>query len=121
VEPVSARLSGARSSLEVSHCHRTSLNRPRPLQPVFSESEWLALVGYLAGYRSLTRESYALDLRQFPVWCHSRSLALFSVRRADIETFARELEVRVGKSHRRPAAHVRHRDSTEVACRRSGP
>src|ERR1700729_3559899 len=63
-----------------------------PLQPVFTDAERLALVGYLAGYRGLTREAYNLDLRQFTAWCRSRSLPLFSVRRADIETFARELE-----------------------------
>jgi site-specific recombinase XerD len=44
------------------------------------------------GYRELTREACALDLRQFASWCRSRSLALFAVRRADIEGFARELE-----------------------------
>jgi integrase/recombinase XerD len=32
--------------------------------------------------------------RQFTGWCRARSLPLFSVRRADIETFARELEAR---------------------------
>ena len=64
------------------------------LQPVFTDAERLALVGYLAGYRGLTREAYTLDLRQFTAWCRSRSLPLFSVRRADIETFARELEAR---------------------------
>src|SRR5438132_2664718 len=42
--------------------------------------------------RGLTREAYALDLRQFASWCRARSLALFAVRRADIESFARELE-----------------------------
>jgi integrase/recombinase XerD len=46
------------------------------------------------GYRGLTREAYALDLRQFTSWCRTRSLALFAVRRADIEGFARELEAR---------------------------
>jgi Phage integrase, N-terminal SAM-like domain len=46
----------------------------------------------LAGYRGLTREAYALDLRQFTSWCRSRSLSLFSVRRAGIESFARQLE-----------------------------
>jgi integrase/recombinase XerD len=51
-----------------------------------------ALAGFLAGYRGLTREAYALDLRQFTSWCRSHSLALFAVRRADIESFARELE-----------------------------
>ena len=65
-----------------------------PVQPVFSDAERLALAGYLAGYRGLTREAYTLDLRQFTGWCRTRSLVLFSVRRADIETFARELEAR---------------------------
>ena len=50
------------------------------------------LAGFLAGYRGLTREAYALDLRQFTSWCRARSLALFAVRRADIEGFARDLE-----------------------------
>src|SRR5271170_3443086 len=65
-----------------------------PIQPVFSDAERLALAGYLAGYRGLTREAYTLDLRQFTNWCRTRSLALFAVRRADIESFARELEAR---------------------------
>ena len=65
-----------------------------PIQPVFTDSERLALAGFLAGYRGLTREAYALDLRQFTGWCRARSLALFAVRRADIEGFARELEAR---------------------------
>jgi len=65
-----------------------------PVQPVFTDAERLALAGYLAGYRGLTREAYTLDLRQFAGWCRARSLPLFSVRRADIETFARELEAR---------------------------
>jgi integrase/recombinase XerD len=49
---------------------------------------------FLAGYRGLTRDAYALDLRQFTTWCRARSLNLFSVRRADIEGFARDLESR---------------------------
>ena len=65
-----------------------------PVQPVFTDAERLALAGFLAGYRGLTREAYTLDLRQFTGWCRTRSLPLFSVRRADIETFARELEAR---------------------------
>jgi hypothetical protein len=64
------------------------------IQPVFTESERLALAGFLAGYRGLTREAYTLDLRQFTTWCRIRSLSLFLVRRADIETFARELEAK---------------------------
>jgi site-specific recombinase XerD len=62
------------------------------IQPAFTDAERLALAGFLAGYRGLTREAYALDLRQFATWCRIRSLALFAVRRADIEGFARELE-----------------------------
>ncbi len=64
------------------------------IQPAFTDAERLALAGYLAGYRGLTREAYALDLRQFTSWCRDRSLPLFAVRRADIECFARDLEAR---------------------------
>jgi site-specific recombinase XerD len=62
------------------------------IQPAFTDAERVALAGFLAGYRGLTREAYALDLRQFASWCQTRSLALFAVRRAGIESFARELE-----------------------------
>ena len=64
------------------------------IQPAFTDAERLALAGYLAGYRGLTREAYALDLRQFTTWCRARSVALFAVRRAGIEGFARDLEAR---------------------------
>ena len=64
------------------------------VQPSFTDAERLALAGFLAGYRGLTREAYTLDLRQFTAWCRVRSLSLFSVRRADIETFARDLEAK---------------------------
>ena len=64
------------------------------IQPAFTDPERLALAGYLAGYRGLTREAYALDLRQFTTWCRARSLNLFAVRRADIESFARDLETK---------------------------
>ena len=64
------------------------------IQPAFTDPERLALAGYLAGYRGLTREAYTLDLRQFTTWCRARSVSLFAVRRADIESFARDLEAR---------------------------
>jgi integrase/recombinase XerD len=64
------------------------------IQPVFTDAERLALARFLAGYRGLTREAYALDLRQFTTWCRTRSLNLFTVRRADIEGFARDMEAR---------------------------
>ena len=69
----------------------TSTTALVPLRPAFSDAERLALAGFLAGYRGLTREAYALDLRQFTSWCRARSLSLFAVRRADIEGFARDL------------------------------
>jgi hypothetical protein len=64
------------------------------IQPAFTDTERLALAGFLAGYRGLTREAYTLDLRQFTTWRRARSLALFAVRRADIESFAQELEAK---------------------------
>jgi len=33
-------------------------------------------------------------LRQFTTWCRARSLPLFAVRHADIETFAQDLEAK---------------------------
>jgi integrase/recombinase XerD len=78
------------------------------VDPLFSP-EQLALAGYLAGYSGLSREAYALDLRQFVTWCADHDLALFAVRRADIETFGRELEAR-GKAR----ATVARRLSTIV-------
>jgi integrase/recombinase XerD len=65
-----------------------------PAAPVFSNTERLALAGFLAGCSGLTREAYELDLRQFASWCHQQHLRLFSARRSDIECFARDLEAR---------------------------
>ena len=64
------------------------------IQPVFTDAERIALAGFLAGYRGLTREAYALDLRQFASWCQRHQVRLFQARRADIECFARDLEAR---------------------------
>jgi hypothetical protein len=63
-----------------------------PVRLVFTDAERIALAGFLAGYRGMTREAYALDLRQFTTWCRDRSLPLFAVRQADIEGFAWDLE-----------------------------
>jgi integrase/recombinase XerD len=41
-----------------------------PVAPMFSNTERLALAGFLAGYSGLTRDAYELDLRQFVSWCH---------------------------------------------------
>ena len=45
-------------------------------EPVFSNAERLALAGFLAGYTGLTREAYALDLRQFAAWCQQHHVRL---------------------------------------------
>jgi hypothetical protein len=88
------------------------------IQPAFTDAERIALAGFLAGYRGLTREAYALDLRQFTSWCRTRSLALFAVRRADIESFAGDLEA-IGRAPRdRHAAAVHHRRVLQVRRRR---
>ena len=63
-------------------------------EPVFTRQERLALAGFLAGYTALTRDAYALDLRQYASWCQQRHLRLFQAHRADIECFARDLEAR---------------------------
>jgi hypothetical protein len=64
------------------------------ITPVFTNTERLALAGFLAGYSGLTRQAYELDLRQFAGWCQQHQLHLFQARRADIEFFARDLETR---------------------------
>jgi integrase/recombinase XerD len=59
---------------------------------VFTDPERLALAGFLAGHRGLTRDAYALHLPQFLSFCERHGLKLFSVRRTDIELYARALE-----------------------------
>ncbi len=54
------------------------------VEPVFTEPERLALAGFLAGYTGLTREAYALDLRQFASWCQQHHIGLFLARRTDM-------------------------------------
>ena len=66
----------------------------RVTDDVFSDLELPTLAGFLGGYSGLTREAYALDLRQFAQWGHDRRIALFAVARSDIEAFARNLEDR---------------------------
>ena len=64
------------------------------IDPVFSDREAVALAGFLAGYRGLTRDAYALDLRQYATWCLGHDLRLFDARRMDIESFARDLDAK---------------------------
>ena len=62
------------------------------IEELFTPQEELALVGFLAGYSGLTRDAYALDLRQYATWCTERRVSVFGARRADIEAFGRHLE-----------------------------
>jgi integrase/recombinase XerD len=64
------------------------------VEPVFTQSERLALAGFLACCTGLIREAYAVDLRQYAYWCQQHHIHLFQGRRADIECFARDLEAR---------------------------
>ena len=89
------------------------------IQPAFTDPERLALAGYLAGYRGLTREAYALDLRQFATWCRARSLNLFAVRRADSESFARDLGPGAGPAPRSPAGCAPSPGSTDTRSKRN--
>jgi integrase/recombinase XerD len=72
----------------------STLSVERRADGVFSDLEQQALLGFLGGYPGLTRDAYALDLRQFAAWCQQRQLALFDVARRDIEGFARQLQQR---------------------------
>ncbi|MDP9332981.1 MAG: hypothetical protein M3Q30_06700 [Actinomycetota bacterium] len=51
--------------------------------------EEIALAGFLVGYSRLTRDAYALDLRQCVRWCTERAVTLFGAPRADIESLGR--------------------------------
>src|SRR5258707_3900287 len=65
-----------------------------PVTPVFTNTERLALAGFLAGYSGPTRQASGLDRARSASWCQQRKLLLFAARRADIECFARDLEAR---------------------------
>ena len=65
-----------------------------PVQPTFTDAERLALAGYLAGHPRSDARGLHPRPQAVRRWCQAQSMPLFSVRRADIETFARELEAR---------------------------
>ncbi len=86
-------------------------------EPVFSGQERLALAGFLAGYSGMTREAYALDLRQFTAWCHTRYLPpLRRPPRRHRALRARTRERRAGPGHGHPAA-IHHRRALQVRGR----
>ena len=90
------------------------------IQPAFTDAERVALAGFLAGYRGLTREAYALDLRQFTSWCRPGP---WPVRRPPRRH--RGFRQRTGSDgpcpgHRHPAA-VHHRRVLQVRRGRRAP
>jgi hypothetical protein len=94
----------------VSESSSTALVR---CEPALSESERVALVGFLAGYRGQPRVAYTLDPRQFTEWCVHYGRHLFDVRRIDIECFARD------RVRRSPAACARSVGSTATPKKRA--
>ncbi len=56
---------GPSPTREVPHGHHVRTYSCAAVAPVFTEPERPAL----AGYTGLTREAYALDLRQYASWC----------------------------------------------------
>ena len=90
------------------------------IQPAFTDSERLALAGFLAGYRGLTREAYALDL---PVHHLVPRPLLAPVRRPPPRYRVLRPGAgsqRPGPRHRHPAA-VHHRRVLQVRGRRRAP
>ena len=81
---------GTRSEVTVD-IPTTSTTSAR-LDQLFTADEETALAGFLAGYSGLTREAYALDLRQYVQWTTEHAVPLFGARRADVESFGRHLE-----------------------------
>lgn len=90
-----------------------------PVTPVFTNTERLALAGFLAGYSGLTRQAYELDLRQYASWCQQHQLRLFAAHRADIECFARDLEAAAAPALRSPAGCAPLPGSTAMPSRKS--
>jgi hypothetical protein len=47
------------------------------------------VAGFLLGYRDRTRAAYLADLRDFSIWCTNAGIGLLTVRRTDVEAYAR--------------------------------
>ena len=81
-------------SPEVPHGHHDPVRRTRPHHAGVHEYRAARIRRVPPGYSGLTRDAYALDLRQFTSWCQQHGLHLFHARRADIEFFGRDMEDR---------------------------
>ncbi|MDT4913592.1 MAG: hypothetical protein QOC66_2720 [Pseudonocardiales bacterium] len=89
------------------------------IEPLFSDGERIALAGFLAGYSGLTRDAYALDLRQYVSRCQQRGLHLFQARRADIECSVGIWKPRVGRGRRSLGGCAPSRGSTATPSRKN--
>jgi integrase/recombinase XerD len=81
-------------------------------EPVFTSQERLALAGFLAGYTGLTREAYALDLRQYATWCHQRHVRLFEAAALISSASPVTWKPKAGRGQRSPAGCARSPGST---------
>ncbi len=88
------------------------------VDPAFTDAERYALAAFLAGYRGLTRDAYALDLRQFIAWCEEHHVRLFA---AAVRTSSASPETSkhvAGRGRQSPAGCARSPASTATPNRR---
>ena len=91
------------------------------IPPAFTDPERLAPAGFLAGYRGLTREAYALDLRQFTTWCRARSLPLPLFAAPTSKASPGNSRSGAGPALPSPGAFVHHRRILQARRRRGTP
>jgi hypothetical protein len=90
-----------------------------PTAPVFTNTERLALAGFLAGYSGLTQRAYELDLRQLASWCQQHHLRLFQARRAESSSSPATWRPAGGPGPLLPGACARWLGSTATPSRKN--
>jgi hypothetical protein len=90
-----------------------------PIDWCFANGEGLALAGFLAGYRGSTRGAYALDLRQFAVWCANHERLLFEVQRSTLSASDGTWRPAGGRERPSPAGCARSQASTATPRRKA--
>lgn len=87
-----------RSADAVGHTWESAAATVHPLQSTPHEAQATTLDGrldkglvggFLLGYRAHTRAAYLADLRDFSIWCTNVGIGLSTVRRTDVEAYAR--------------------------------
>jgi integrase/recombinase XerD len=87
-------LLGLSPTREVPHGHHVHVHSYRRRRARVQRARTARPGRFPGRLHRLTREAYALDLRQYASWCQQHHIRLFQARRADIECFARDLEAR---------------------------